>query len=82
MPLSRSLVRDSGYLEKERKRQKKAFDAMVAETLEEVAEQGARTVDDVLTQMDTVIEAADLSYVTRQPSYSIATELTSSAPAR
>ena len=34
---------------------------MVAKTLEETAERGARNVDDVLTQMDAVIEAAERS---------------------
>lgn len=61
MPLSRNLVRDSGNLVKERERQRKAFDAMVVKTLEETAERGARTVDDVLMQMDAVIEAAERS---------------------
>lgn len=61
MPSSRNLVRDSGNLVKERKRQRKAFDAMVAKTLEETAERGARIVDDVLMQMDAVIEAAERS---------------------
>ena len=32
---------------------------MVAKTLEEAAKRGARTVDDVLTQMDAVIETAE-----------------------
>lgn len=53
------VVRSGLRLLKEQENRKRAFDAMVATTLQEVDELGARTADDVLAQMDAVIKAAE-----------------------
>ena len=53
------VVRSGLRLLKEQEGRKQAFDAMVATTLQEADEIGARAADDVLAQMDAVIEAAE-----------------------
>ena len=53
------VVRSGLRLLKEQESRKRAFDAMVATTLQEADEIGARAADDVLAQMDAVIEAAE-----------------------
>ena len=53
------VVRSGLRLLKEQENRKRAFDAMVATTLQEADEIGARAADDVLAQMDAVIEAAE-----------------------
>ena len=59
MPLNRNIGLGIGQLERECKRRKWAFDAMVAKTVKEAAERGVRTADDVLKQMDAVIATAE-----------------------
>ena len=51
------VVRSGLRLLKEREERKRAFDAMIARTLEEADDKGTRRMDDVLARADAVIEA-------------------------
>ncbi len=53
------VVRSGLRLLKEQEDRKRAFDAMIAETLKETDEQGARKVSDVLARADAMIETAE-----------------------
>ena len=44
---------------KEQEDRKRAFDAMIARTLEEVDDKGTRAMDDVLARADAAIEVAE-----------------------
>ena len=52
------VVRSGLRLLKEQEDRKRAFDAMIARTLEETDEKGTRTMDNVLARADAAIEAA------------------------
>ena len=52
-------VRSGLRLLKEQEDRKRAFDAMIARTLEEVDDKGTRAMDDVLTRADAAIEIAE-----------------------
>ena len=51
------VVRSGLRLLKEQEERKRAFDAMIARTLEETDDKGTRTMDDVLARADAAIEA-------------------------
>ena len=53
------VVRSGLRLLKEQEDRRRAFDAMIARSLEEADDKGARTMDDVLTRADAAIEAAE-----------------------
>ena len=53
------VVRSSLRLLKGQEDRRRAFDAMIARTLKETDDEGARTMDDVLTRVDAAIEAAE-----------------------
>ena len=53
------VVRSSLRLLKEQEDRKRAFDAMIARTLEEVDDKGTRAMDDVLARADAAIEIAE-----------------------
>ena len=53
------VVRSGLRLLKEQEDRKRAFDVMIARSLEEADEEGMRTMDDILERADTVIEAAE-----------------------
>ena len=52
------VVRSGLRLLKEQEDRRQAFDVMIAETLEETEDKGARKMDDVLARADAVIEAS------------------------
>lgn len=52
------VVRSGLRLLKEQVERRRAFDAMIARTIEETDEKGTRTMDDVLTRVDAAIESA------------------------
>ena len=52
------VVRSGLRLLKEQEERKRAFDAMIARTLQEVDDKGTRPMDDVLARADAAIEAA------------------------
>ena len=52
------VVRSGLRLLKEQEERKRAFDAMIAGTLQEADDKGTRTMDDVLARADDAIEAA------------------------
>ena len=52
------VVRSGLRLLKEQDDRRRAFDAMIARTLEETDASGARSMDDVLARVDAVIDAA------------------------
>ena len=53
------VVRSGLRLLKEQEDRKRAFDAMIARTLEEVDDKGTRAMDDVLARADAAIEVAE-----------------------
>ena len=53
------VVRSGLRLLKEQEDRRHAFDLMIAETLKESDDKGARKVDEVLARADAVIEAAE-----------------------
>ena len=53
------VVRSGLRLLKEQEDRRRAFDAMIARSLAEADDRGARTMDDVLARADAVIEAAE-----------------------
>ena len=53
------VVRSGLWLLKEQEGRKRAFDAMIARTLEEVDDKGTRAMDDVLARADAAIEIAE-----------------------
>ena len=53
------VVRSGLRLLKEQEDRKRAFDAMIARTLEEVDDKGTRAMDDVLARADAAIEIAE-----------------------
>lgn len=53
------VVRAGFQLLKEKEDRRRAFDAMIARSLAEADDKGARTMDDVLARADAVIEAAE-----------------------
>ena len=53
------VVRSDLRLLKEQEERKRAFDAMIARTLEEADDKGTRAMDDVLARADAVIEVAE-----------------------
>ena len=53
------VVRSGLRLLKEQQDRKRAFDAMIANTLRETDDTSARTMDEVLVRADAVIEAAE-----------------------
>jgi len=53
------VVRSGLRLLKEQEDRRRAFDAMIARSLEETDDKGARTMDDVLARADAAIEAAE-----------------------
>ena len=53
------VVRSGLRLLKEQEDRKRAFDAMIARTLEEVDDKGIRAMDDVLARADAAIEVAE-----------------------
>ena len=53
------VVRSGLRLLKEQEDRKRAFDAMIARTLEEVDDKGTRAMDDVLARADAAIEFAE-----------------------
>ena len=53
------VVRSGLRLLKEQEERRRAFDAMIARTLEEADDKGTRAMDDVLARADTVIEVAE-----------------------
>ena len=53
------VVRSGLRLLKEQEDRKRAFDAMIVQTLKETDAVGARTMDDVLARADAEIEAAE-----------------------
>ena len=53
------VVRSGLRLLKEQEDRKRAFDAMIARTLEEVDNKGTRAMDDVLARADAAIEVAE-----------------------
>ena len=53
------VVRSGLRLLKEQEDRKRAFDAMIARSLEETDDKSTRTMDDVLARVDTAIEAAE-----------------------
>ena len=53
------VVRSGLRLLKEQEDRKRAFDAMIAQTLKEADDKGARTLDDVLARADAAIQAAE-----------------------
>ena len=53
------VVRSGLRLLKEQEDRKRAFDAMIARTLEEVDDKGIRAMDDVLARADASIEVAE-----------------------
>ena len=53
------VVRSGLRLLKEQEDRRRAFDAMIARSLAEADDKGARTMDDVLARADAVIEAAE-----------------------
>ena len=57
--MSAMVVRSGLRLLKEQEDRKRAFDAMIARTLEEVDDKGTRAMDDVLTRADAAIEIAE-----------------------
>jgi antitoxin ParD1/3/4 len=52
------VVRSGLRLLKEQEDRRQAFDVMIAQTLEETEDKGARKMDEVLARADAVIEAA------------------------
>ena len=52
------VVRSGLRLLKEQEDRRRAFDAMLARTLEETDDKGTRPIDDVLARADAAIEAA------------------------
>ena len=52
------VVRSGLRLLKAREDRRRAFDAIIARTLEETDTEGARSMDDVLARVDAVIDAA------------------------
>ena len=52
------VVRSALRLLKEQEDRRRAFDAMIAKSLDEVDDKGTRTMDDVLAYADAAIEAA------------------------
>ena len=53
------VVRSGLRLLKVQEDRKRAFDAMIAQTLKEADDKGARTMDDVLARADAAIQAAE-----------------------
>ena len=53
------VVRSGLRLLKEQEDRRRAFDAMIARSLEETDDKGSRTMDDVLARADAAIEAAE-----------------------
>ena len=53
------VVRSGLRLLKEQEARRQAFDLMIARTLEETEEQGARSIEQVLSRADAVIRAAE-----------------------
>ena len=53
------VVRSGLRLLKEQEDRRQAFDLMIARTLEETEEQGARSIEQVLSRADAVIQAAE-----------------------
>ena len=53
------VVRSGLRLLKEQEDRRRAFDLMIAETLQETEDKGARKMDEVLARADAVIEAAE-----------------------
>ena len=53
------VVRSGLRLLKEKEERRRAFDAMIARTLEEADDKGTRAMDDVLARADAVIEVAE-----------------------
>ena len=53
------VVRSGLRLLKEQENRRRAFDAMIARTLEEADSEGTRTMDEVLARADAVIETAE-----------------------
>ena len=53
------VVRSGLRLLKEQEDRKRAFDAMIARTLNEVDDNGTRAMDDVLARADAAIEVAE-----------------------
>ena len=53
------VVRSGLRLLKEQEDRRRAFDAMIARSVEEADDKGTRTMDDVLARADAAIEAAE-----------------------
>ncbi len=53
------VVRSALRLLKVQEDRKRAFDAMLSETVRETDESGARSADDVLERLDSIIETAE-----------------------
>ena len=53
------VVRSGLRLLKEQEDRKRAFDAMIARTLEEVDDKGTRAMDDVLARVDAAVKVAE-----------------------
>ena len=53
------VVRSGLRLLKEQEDRKRAFDAMIARTLEEVDDKGTRAMDDVLARVDAAIKVTE-----------------------